>query len=348
MEGDARSWSQDTQEQVRRSAVRAVEDQGLTYQEAAEVFGVHSSAIGRWMRTWREGGERALEKGRRGRRPGEQMVLTNRQQGAIRRAIEGKCPDQHMLAFCLWTREAVRDLIERRYGITLAIRTVGDYLARWGFTPQRPVQRAYEQDPEALARWLEVEYPALRKRAKRQGALIMWEDEMGLRSGDVGGGRSFHPRGVTPAVRKTGKRFGVNLVHAIANGGELSFKVFEGRFTAAVFIDFLERLVKGRTDGRKIILVVDGHPTHKAKVVTAWMRQHARQIELVFLPGYSPEVNPAEVANHDIKAEVLARHRPKTKLELLSLLRSHLFRRQKQPSVVASFFFEKHVRYAAA
>jgi transposase len=333
---------------VRVSAVRAVEQQGLTYEEAANVFGVHSSAIGRWVRAKRKGGERALAAGRRGRRPGEQMLLSSRQQSAMRKAIEGKCPDQYMLPFCLWTREAVRDLIEQRYGIRLAIRTVGDYLARWGFTPQRPVQRAYEQNPEALKCWLEVDYPALRKRAKRQNALIMWEDEMGLRSGDVGGGRSFHPRGVTPAVKKTGKRFGVNLVHAIANSGELYFKVFEGRFTALVFIDFLERLVKSQKDRRKIILVLDGHPTHKAKAVTKWVDEHRDQIELVLLPGYSPEINPAEIANHDIKAEVLTRHRPKTKSALVDLLRRHLLRRQKQPSVVASFFLEQHVRYAAA
>lgn len=346
MAGDARSWSQETQERVRLLAVAAI-DRGLTYAAAGELYGVTPDAVGRWYRAYLAEGDEVLAARRRGRRAGEQMVLTEEQQERVKKAIEGGCPDQYMLEFCLWTREAVRELIARWFGVELAVRTIGDYLARWNFTPQRPVQRAYEQNPEAVDRWLNEDYPALVKRARRENALIMWQDEMGLRSDDTGG-RSFSPAGKTPVVRKTGRRFSVNLIHAVGNRGELSFRVFEGRFNAKVFIDFLDRLIRNRRDGRKIILIVDGHPVHRAKKVTEWVTARKDRIELIFLPGYSPELNPAEVANHDFKAFVLTRNRPRTKTELTDLVRSHLHRRQKQPGIVKNFFLERHVRYAIA
>lgn len=326
-------------------AVAAV-GKGLTYAAVAELLGVSEDTVGRWVRAWFAQGDEALKGGRRGRRPGEQLALSDTQQQRVRQAIEGKCPDQYMLPFCLWTREAVRDLIVAWFGVELAVRTVGDYLARWGFTPQRPVQRAYEQNPEAVTRWLDEEYPALVRRARAENAVIMWEDEMGLRSDDTGG-RSFAPAGKTPVVRKTGRRFSVNLIHAIGNRGEFCFRVFDGKFNAGVFIDFLDRLCRNRRDGRKVILVVDGHPVHRAKKVTEWVTKRNDRIELVFLPSYSPELNPAEVANHDIKAFALTRNRPRTKDELVNLVRGHLHRRQKQPSILMRFFQERYVRYAA-
>jgi transposase len=331
---------------VRRLAVAAVE-RGFSYAVAGGLYGVSADAVGRWYRAYAADGEAALAARKRGRRPGEQMVLTGGQQERVKKAIEGGCPDQYMLEFCLWTREAVRDLVVRWFGVELAARTIGDYLARWNFTPQRPVQRAYEQNPEAVERWLNEDYPALVERARREKAVIMWQDEMGLRS-DETGGRSFSPAGKTPVVRKAGRRFSVNLIHAVGNRGELSFRVFEGKFVAKVFIDFLDRLIRNRRDGRKVFLVVDGHPVHRAKKVTQWAEARRDRIELVFLPGYSPELNPAEVANHDFKAFALSHNRPRTKTELVNLVRRHLHRRQKEPWVVRCFFLERHVRYAIA
>jgi transposase len=342
---DARSLSQSAQEELRRRGVAAVLS-GRTQVEVAELLGVSPRAVSNWMRAHRGGGEQALAAGRRGRRPGEQLALAPWQQGQIAKAIRERNPDQLRLPFFLWTREAVRDLIERRFGLRLALSTVGRYLRRWGFTPQRPVRRAFEQDPAAVRRWLERDYPALARRAKREGAQILWGDEMGLRS-DQAAGRSFSPRGTTPVVEKTGQRFGCNVISAISNQGRLNFRVFPGRFTGAVFCDFLERLVK-QSRGRKVILIVDGHPVHRSKAARAWAEARPESIELVLLPAYSPELNPDEMLNNDTRHAALTRHRPTSEGELGAQTRRHLHRRQRQPGVVARFFQEEHVRYAAA
>lgn len=260
------------------------------------------------------------------------------------RTVRDKNPDQLKLPFALWTREAVRDLIERRYGVRLAIRTVGDYLRRWGFTPQKPIQRAYERNPAAVERWLEQEYPRLRARAKREGALILWGDEMGLRSDDARG-RSYAPKGSTPVVGKAGRRFGCNVIQVVSNRGELWFRVFAGRFTQDLFIDFLRRLVK-TARGRKLILIVDGHPGHRGRKARAFIDTHAELLEVVYLPGYSPDLNPAEYLNNDTKHGVLTK-RPATPDKLVGATRQHLHRRQKQPHVVQSFFHHPSVAYAA-
>ncbi len=343
---DARSWSALEQQRVRRLAVAAVCEQGLTLVAAAQLFGVTRQAVSGWVASFREGGDVALAAGRRGRRPGEQLALAPWQQGQIVLAVREKNPDQLLLPFVLWTREAVRDLIARRFGVRLALTTVGKYLRRWGFTPQKPIRRAFEQSGPAVARWLDETYPALERRAKREHAVILWGDEMGLRS-DHAAGRSFAPKGKTPVVKKTGQRFGCNLIQAISNRGELSFRVFEGRFTQDVFIDFLGRLVKNAA-GRKVHLIVDGHPAHRGRKAGRWIAERPALIEVHFLPGYSPELNPAEYLNNDTKHAILAKQRPPDKIALVEAARRHLHRRQKQPGVIARFFRHPDIAYAAA
>lgn len=345
MVGDARSWSQAEQERVRRLAVAAVLEQGMSAAVAARTFGVSRQTVSGWVNGFRRRGEPALATRRRGRRAGEQQALPPWMQGQIVRSIRERNPDQLRLPFFLWTREAVRELIRRRYGIELAPSTVGQYLRRWGFTPQKPVQRAFEQSPVAVARWLEREYPAIATRAKREGARLLWGDEMGLRS-DQAAGRSYAPRGHTPVVGKTGQRFGCNVIQAISNRGELCFRVFEGRFSQGVYLDFLKRLLK-QAGGRKLHLIVDGHPVHRGKKVNAWLAERAELIEVHRLPGYSPELNPAELLNNDTKQAALTRRRPRDPDELLHGTRSHLHRRQKQPHVIRSFFHHPDVAYAA-
>ena len=342
---DARTWSQPEQERVRRLAVAAVVEQGLSQVDAAGLFGVTRQTVSGWVGAYRAGGETALSATRRGRRPGEQQALGEAQQDEIVRVVRGKNPDQLMLPFVLWTREAVRDLIERRFGVRLALTTVGKYLRRWGFTPQKPIRRAFEQSSVAVARWLDETYPALERRAKREKAVILWGDEMGLRS-DHAAGRSFAPKGKTPVVRKTGQRFGCNLIQAISNRGELAFRVFEGRFTQDVFIDFLGRLVKNAA-GRKVHLIVDGHPAHRGRKAARWIADRAEALEVHFLPGYSPELNPAEYLNNDTKHAILAKQRPADKVALVAAARRHLHRRQKQPGVIARFFRHPDIAYAA-
>jgi transposase len=260
--------------------------------------------------------------------------------------VRESTPDQLGLPGLLWTREAVGELIGQRYGLLLARTTVGGYLRRWGFSPQRPQHRALEQNPAAVARWLATEFPAIRARAKREGGVVLWLDEMGVRS-DAAAGRSWAPIGQTPVIKRTGKRFGVNMLSAISNAGRLRFRLFVGSFNGRVFIDFLRRLLRD-CGGRRVHLIVDGHPVHHAKLVSAWVAGHAERIQLHVLPGYSPELNPVELLNHDVKANAAGRRRPRSAGELRKELHGYLRRRQRQPKVLVGFFDYPTTRYAAA
>jgi len=342
---DTRRLSPEAQEELRRRAVRAVSEEGLSQSEAARLLGVSRQSLNGWLKAYREQGERGLRSGKRGRRPVEQQALRPWQQAQIAKAIRERNPDQLKLPFFLWTREAVRELIERRFGIRLSLVCVGNYLRRWGFTPQKPLRRAFEQDPERVRRWLAEEYPEIATKARREGAEILWADETGLRS-DHAAGRSYGLRGQTPIVPGTGRRFSASVLSAISNRGRLHFRVFAGRFQADLFIDFLRRLC--RQLGRKLYLIVDGHPVHRSRKVRDWLARHQDQIALFFLPPYSPELNPDELLNQDLKTNALGRHRPRNQDQLVTDTRSYLRRRQRQPQLVSRYFDEPHVSYAAA
>jgi len=259
---------------------------GKTQVEAAKLFGVTRQAVGKWLKKYRESGMKGLKARPQGRPEGR--TLLSRQAAQIVRTITDRCPEQLELPFCLWTREAVARLIEKRFGIHLSVWTVGRYLARWGFTPQKPVRRAFEKNPEEVDRWLKEEYPEIRKQAKREKALIFWGDEMGLRPDHVVG-RSSSRRGQTPVIPGTGRRFGCNMISSITNKGSLNFMVYKKKFNADVFIEFLRRLIK--QNERKAFLIVDGHPVHRSKKVKRWLNKKERQIRMFFLPSYSPEQN---------------------------------------------------------
>src|SRR5918995_30788 len=303
---DARSLPGAAQAALRNRAVRAVLD-GMSQVEAARVFGVHPNAVNRWIKRYREGGWDGLSERRRGRRMGEQAALSERQQQEVITLVRETTPDQLGLAGFLWTRDAVAELIAQRYGLWLARTTVGAYLRGWGFSPQKPQRRGLEQNPAAGGRGGAQISPAVRARARREGGVVLWLDEMGIRS-DATAGRSWAPVGQTPVIKGTGKRFRVNMISAVSNAGMLRFRLFTGSFTAAVFIEFLRRLLRD-CGGRKVHLIVDGHPVHRAKLVSAWVGRHAERIQLHFLPGYSPELNPVELLNQDVKANAAGRRR---------------------------------------
>jgi transposase len=342
---DTRSLPAPAQAALRNRAVRAVLD-GMTQAEAARVFGVHHNAVNRWVKRYRQGGWDGLSERRRGRRPGEQAALAEPQQQEVIALVRDATPDQLGLAGFLWTREAVAELIARHSGRWLARTTVGAYLRGWGFSPQKPQRRALEQNPAAVRRWLVETYPAIRAQARREGGMVLWLDEMGVRS-DAAAGRSWAPIGKTPVIKGTGKRFRVNMISAVSNAGMLRFRLFVGSFSGPVFIDFLGRLLRD-CDGRKVHLIVDGHPVHRAKAVSAWVGRHAKRIQLHFLPGYSPELNPVELLNHDVKANAAGRRRPRSAEELRDELHGYLRRRQRQPQVLIRFFEHPTTRYAAA
>jgi len=343
MLNDARSLKPDAQAALRRRAVDAVAG-GMTQIEAAKVFGVTRQAVGKWMQVWRQGGQRALAPRKRGPKSPTGR-LKGWQAATIRNLICDRHPEQLKLRFALWTSDAVRQLIHRRFSVAVSSRTVRRYLARWGFTPQKPQRVAYERDPEAVGRWLNEQYPTLRARARSERARIYWGDEMGVRS-DHQAGRSYAPRGKTPKIPGTGQRFGANMVSAITNRGRLLFMIFKRRFTSSVFLRFLRRLIQETP--RKVYLIVDSHPVHRSRKVRQWLGANRDRIEMFFLPGYSPDLNPDEMLNQDVKTNAIGKRRPGNLKQMMHTLRKYLDVRRRNPDIVKRYFRHESVRYAAA
>ena len=292
---DARTLSPLQLDELRSRAI-SLWEKGLNRRQIATLLDVHYNTVGRWVSTYENEGPGALLSAKRGRKKGGSRNLTPAQEKEIQKVITDKTPDQLKMPFALWTRRAVCDLVEKRYGARLPERTCGEYLKRWGFTAQRPARRNYEQNPEAVRRWIEEEYPQIAKQARKEGAEIHWGDETGVRN-DCQHGRGFAPVGKTPLVRNSSKRFSVNMISSVTNQGKVRWMIYRDSFNAAVFIKFMGRLIKETK--RKIILIVDNLRVHHCKPVKAWVAQHANEIELAFLPSYSPEHNPDEYLNCD-------------------------------------------------
>lgn len=342
---DARALSPQAQEDLRRRVVHAIRVEGLKKSHAARAFAVSRTSIDKWLDAYQRKGDAGLAAARRGRPP--EPRLTKAQRAQVKRLIVDRCPDQLKLPFALWTREAVVELLKNRLEVEVSVWTAGRYLKSWGLTPQKPLRRAYERDPRKVQRWLDEEYPAIARRAKAENALIHWGDEMGLRS-DHQSGTSYGLKGQTPVIPGTGRRFGCNMISAITNQGRLNFMIFKERFTTPVFLNFMGRLIRQPSlRGRKVFLIVDGHPVHKSAAARAWLAQRRNRIELFLLPGYSPELNPDELLNQDTKSNALGRQRPSDQRQMMRLARTYLRSTQRRPDIVRNYFHEEHVRYAA-
>jgi hypothetical protein len=238
----------------------------------------------------------------------------------------------------------VRALIARETGVWLSLSVVGDYLRGWGFTAQRPMRRATERQDGAIRVWLESTYPPIARRARAQGGEIHWADETGL-SSRANYGRSFAPRGHTPVIRRPGKRFSQSMISSLTHQGKLRFMIYEGALKAPIFLNFLRRLV--REAGRKLFVIVDNLPVHRAHRVTTWVQDNADRIELCYLPSYAPEHNPDEFLNNDLKPAMARRRTPRDKASLKSGLTSYMRSLQHCPAKVRTFFQAPSVRYAA-
>lgn len=344
MSKDARSLDQSSQEVIRSKAVKALLS-GQTQEQVAETFEVTRQAVGKWWAAYKVGGMSALRK--KSRRPNsadEPGDLRGWQCASIVRTIIKKTPDQLDFGFMLWTRDAVAQLIEDRFKIKLSKWTVGRYLKRWGMSPQKPVKKAYQQQPEIVKNWLEKEYPQIARKAALEKAEIQWGDEMGVRSDDQIG-RTWGKIGETPVIKVSGQRFSCQMISTVSNRGTLRFMIFDGKFNADVCIIFLKRLIKSMK--RKIFLILDGHPVHKSKKVKSWIAANKSKISLFVLPAYSPELNPDELLNQDVKTNAVRKKRAANKTELKKNLIGYLRGRQKRPDLVRRYFHHKHVRYAA-
>lgn len=340
---DGRKLSPTAQEAIREKAVKAVLS-GKTRVEVALLFGVSRVAVNGWVKKYQSQGKFSLKAKKRG--PHSTSRLSPQQGATIVKLVKNNPPEKLELPFVLWTREAVQQLIEKRCGILLSRWTVGRYLKQWGFTPQKPIRKAYEQDPKAVEKWLKQEYPKIQTMAKQEKALIFWEDEMGIRS-DHQAGTSYGKKGQTPVIPKTGKRFGFNMISAINNQGKMGFSLFEEHFTSPVCIRFLTRLLQ-HAKGKKVFVIWDGHPVHKSNAVQLWVEAHKTKIQVFLLPGYSPELNPNELLNQDVKSNAVGRKNARSKDELKMNVLKYARSIQSHPNRVSSFFLEPHVKYASS
>jgi transposase len=342
--GDARKLTQDAQEALRRRAVKLVVVNRKPVRDVAEVIGVARWTVYKWVFAYRERGEQAIAKKRRGQQHGERAALSSIQCKIIQRFITDRCPDQLKMPFALWTREAVQHLIHHCFGIKLHISTVGNYLRAWGYTTQKPLHRSYAQQPQRIERWLKEEYPAIASRAKAENAEIHWGDESGVCS-SCQVGTSYAPKGKTPVLKHGGKRLSVSLISTITNKGSLRFMVYDGGLNIPIFLKFLRRLIQNQE--RKIFLILDNLKVHHGKKVQSWVTKHRDAIELFFLPPYAPEYNPDEYLNNAVKKRTHKEKMSRNQQELSGHVRSTLAKLQKEPETVKNLFKAPKVLYAA-
>jgi len=340
---DARKLSTDAQQQIRYQVIR-LRRQRRSHKEISAITGICRSTCSTWWNLYKTQGKKALKIKKRGRPIGSCRKLNQEQEKEIQKTICDKNPDQLKLPFALWTRIAVQQLIKQLWRFEVPIRTIGDYLKRWNFTPQKPLKRAYEQNPKAVKKWMNEDYPAIQQKAKKEKAEIHWGDETGL-CNDSYHGRSYAPRGKTPAIRLSARCKRVNLISSITNQGKVRFMIYKDRMNADTFIKFMKRLIKDAD--RKIFLILDNLKVHHSYKARDWLQAHEEQIEVFFLPSYSPELNPDEYLNCDLKAGVHSGPPARSREQLKNKALSHLRKLQKLPKRVMKYFKHPKIAYAS-
>jgi len=297
------------------------------------------------VNSYKKHGAKGLESGKRGRPVESSHKLSDEQEHLIKQMIQEKRPEQLKMDFALWTRAAVMLLIERECGVKMIVRTVGKLLERWGFTPQKPIRRAYEQNPVAIQKWLDETYPTIAKRAAKEGAEVHWSDETAIVNTDVRG-RGFAPRGQTPVARVVGgTRQKLSMISTVTNQGKTCWQIIDGNFNHQRLIEFLMALIKQA--GRKVFLVLDNLGVHHCKPVKAWLEAHSAHLEVFYLPSYSPELNPDERLNASLKHAIGAKVAIRTKAKLQTAAEQHMTELESAPERVAAFFRDPTVAYTA-
>jgi transposase len=337
---DARRLTHKTLTELRKRGVSSVQD-GQSPELVAKALGINRVTIYGWLALYRNGGWAALDARKRG---GRKPKLDAKAIRWIYNTVTIKNPLQLKFTFALWTAKMVGQVIFQQFGIKLSKASVCRLLAQLGLTPQRPVWRAYQQRPEQVKKWLEEEYPRIRALARRHKALIFFGDEAGVRS-DHHAGTTWAIKGKTPVVSSTGARFGLNLISAVSAQGEFRFMTTKGRVGAAKVIEFIKRLIHGVD--RMVFLIVDGHPAHKAKMVSRFVDTIKDRFRLFFLPPYSPELNPDERVRNDLKNNGIGKQMITSPKQLYSSVISYLRSIQKSPARVRSYYHNETTRYAA-
>jgi transposase len=340
MKRDGRTLDHKTLEEMRRMAVQRVRE-GEKPSAVIASMGFHRTVIYKWLKAsaGRGRGVRALRSSTASGRP---RTLNARQEGQVFRWVNGRDPRQYGLDFGLWTRRIVALLIEQKYGVRLGLSAVGALLAKLGLTPQKPLQRAYQRDPQAIERWQRESYPGLARRAKREGADIFFWDESGFRA-DAVHGKTWGKRGATPVVHRPGHRQSISAASAIQARGAFWFCTYKGALNAELFVALLQKMMRYRK--RPVHLVLDGLPAHKKGLVKDYVKSTEGRLTLHFLPGYAPDLNPDELVWSHVKRTGTAR-RPLQKGERLDeRIAAELLAVQRNRPLIRSFFLAPTVSY---
>jgi transposase len=340
---DARQLSDEALQVLRLRALRGIE-LGYSELELAELLGVCNETISRWWTAYAADGLSSLPGGRSGRPLGSGRLLSDQQAQRIQERIDLHSPEDVGIPHALWTRRAVRDLIRQEFDIDLAERTVGQYLRRWGYTSKKPGRHARQQNPDEVEQWLEETYPAIESQADRDNAEVLWTDEVGV-AADHHPGCGYARRGERATMDVPGPHIRVNQISAISNEGTVRFMTYKGSLNATVFLLFLTKLIAEAP--RKILLIADRLQAHKTPAVQAWIEAHREQIEVFYLPAYSPEMNPVEYLNNDMKGTVNEAGLPADRATLQGRLLDFMKRLARMPSHVISYFLHPWTQYAA-
>jgi len=336
---DGRKLDHGTLQAMRQQAVKAVRE-GQEVMSVAAAYGVNVRSVFRWLADFTNGGQRALLAKPISGRPSK---VTPEELQWLAQAVRDHTPQQYKFEFGLWTLSLIGALIERQFGKKLALSGVSRVMKILGFTAQKPLYQAWQQDATLVRQWEFETYPAIRAEARVAGATIYFADESGMRS-DYHTGTTWAPKGQTPVVEVTGRRFSLNMISAVSPRGEFRFMLHEGTVTATVFREFLKRLMMGAK--RPVFLVVDGHPIHKARLVKDFVQQQEGRLKLFYLPPYAPHLNPDEQVWAHVKRSV-SKRLVQDKDDMKQLALGALRRIQKLPGLVRSFFRQPECLYAA-
>jgi len=341
---DARKLKISAQQELRERGVK-MREQGMGYKEIGQILDVHHTTVSTWYAKYKRDGKDGIKIKTRGRKEGDKKTLNPSQEAQIIKRLIDTTPKQLKFKYVLWTREAVKKLIKYEFGEDMPISTVGKYLQRWEFTSQVPIKRAYERNDKAVQTWLKDTYPAIEKQSKEENAEIQWADETACVSlpSIIKG---YAPKGKTPVMEHTAKKFKINMISSITNRGKLRFMVYEQNMDANLFITFLERLIA--SSDKKIYLILDNLRIHHAKLVKAWVEEHQKDIALFYLPAYSPDLNPDEYLNNDFKRNVNAKHIPINKKELAKNTEDFMTKLSQDSQRISNYFKHEKIAYAAA
>ncbi len=342
---DFRNLSKEVQSEVRRRAIYDYLSMGRKNKaRTARKHHISADTMKKWVDNYRKFGKKSFEIDKRGAKKFQNTALSKRQLNWLCKQITNKTPEQLEFPFALWTRKLVAELIERKFGIKVDVSTAGEYLKSFGMTPQKPILKSYKQQSELVQKWLTQEYPEIEKCAKVQKSMIFWGDETAIRSRDQVG-RGYSKRGIKPVQTQGGYRFGVNMVSAINNSGNSRFMLFKDKMNGKKFTEFLSRLIKNQK--QKIVLIIDNAPYHKSAVVKDFVVNNKNKIELVFLPTYTPELNPDEYLNNALKQKLNHRPKAKSEQELRKSVRFEMKKMQGDKQKIKNLFKHEKVKYAA-